>query len=170
MSKYSENTLEESKRLRGTLLVTIFFVFMVFKTLQSILPNSVCIGFGPVMKTDSSRRFKWYSTHNQYASFKLVLYCGWLTLVYPNPQQREADLKLTYLSCGILFELSWWAHFHCRAKTYAYWVWHSSKIGELCFLLYFEFGSMIFSCKKADNNDGNEAKMIKNPMKHAVAV
>ena len=38
--------------------------------------------------------------HNQYVSFKLTsLYCGLrIILVYPNPQKREADLRLT---CGL---------------------------------------------------------------------
>ena len=40
------------------------------------MPNSVRIGFGPAMKTGSSRRFKWYPQH-MWASFKLAsLYCG----------------------------------------------------------------------------------------------
>ena len=36
--------------------------------------------------------------HNLYVSFKLAfIYCGLrLILVYPNPQKREADLKLRY--------------------------------------------------------------------------
>ena len=36
---------------------------------------------------------------------------------------------------GVLFESSWWARFHGSVKTFAYWVWHSSYIGELwCFI------------------------------------
>ena len=38
----------------------------------------------------------------------------------------------SHVGCGVSFELSWWARFHGRAKTYADWVWYSSKIGELC--------------------------------------
>ena len=43
--------------------------------------------------------------HNLYVSFKLTfLYCGLrLILVYPNPQQREADLTLTYRLWGIVW-------------------------------------------------------------------
>ena len=42
--------------------------------------------------------------HNLYGSFKLTsLYCGLrIILVYPNPQYREADLKLTYGLWGIV--------------------------------------------------------------------
>ena len=41
--------------------------------------------------------------HNLYVSFKLTsLYCGLrLILVYPNPQKREGDLKLTHRLWGI---------------------------------------------------------------------
>ena len=41
-----------------------------------------------------------------------------------------SDLKL-HTGCWVSFESSWWARFHGRAKTYADWVWYSSKIGEL---------------------------------------
>ena len=42
--------------------------------------------------------------HKLYVSFKLTsLYCGLrIILVYPNPQQREADLTLTYRLWGIV--------------------------------------------------------------------
>ena len=42
--------------------------------------------------------------HNLYVGVKLTsLYCGLrLILVYPNPQQREADLTLTYRLWGIV--------------------------------------------------------------------
>ena len=42
--------------------------------------------------------------HNLYVSFKLTsLYCGLrLILVYPNLQETEADLKLTYRLWGIV--------------------------------------------------------------------
>ena len=42
--------------------------------------------------------------HNLYVSVKLTsLYCGLrLLLVSPNPQQREADLTLTYRLWGII--------------------------------------------------------------------
>ena len=39
-------------------------------------------------------------------------------------------MTLTY---GVSFQSSWWARFHGSVKTNAEWVWHSSKIGELCF-------------------------------------
>ena len=38
----------------------------------------------------------------------------------------------SHIGCGVSFEAAWWAHFHSRAKTYADWLWYSSKIGELC--------------------------------------
>ena len=42
--------------------------------------------------------------HNLYVSVKLTsLYCGLrIILVYPNPQKREANLKLTYRLRGII--------------------------------------------------------------------
>ena len=42
--------------------------------------------------------------HNLYVSVKLTsLYCGLrLILVYPNPQEREDDLTLTYGLWGIV--------------------------------------------------------------------
>ena len=40
--------------------------------------------------------------------------------------------------CGVLFESSWWACFHGSAKTYAYWVWYSLQIGELCRMMGFD--------------------------------
>ena len=39
------------------------------------------------------------------------------------------------IGCGVSFESSWWARFHGSAKTYAYWVWHSLQMGELCVIL-----------------------------------
>ena len=36
------------------------------------------------------------------------------------------------MDCGVSFESSWWARFHRSVKTFAYWVWHSLHIGELC--------------------------------------
>ena len=68
--------------------------------------------------------------HNLYVSFKLTShYCELrIILDYPDPQQREADLKLRY---RVPFESSLWARFHGRAKTYKDRVWYSSKIGEL---------------------------------------
>ena len=61
-------------------------------------------------------------------SFKLTSHCGLrMILVYPN--SREAT---SHIGCGVSFEsLSWWACFYGSAKTYADWVWYSSKVGEL---------------------------------------
>ena len=42
---------------------------------------------------------------------------------------------------GVSFKSSWWARFHGRVKTYAYWVWYLSKIGELWFPM--EVGSFM---------------------------
>ena len=41
--------------------------------------------------------------------------------------------KLTWnspIGCGVSFESSWWERFHSHVETFAYWVWHSSLIGE----------------------------------------
>ena len=43
------------------------------------------------------------------------------------------------IGCGVSFELSCWACFHGRAKTYAGWLWHSSYIGELWYLFLGHF-------------------------------
>ena len=59
--------------------------------------------------------------HNLYLSFKSAsLYCGLrLILVYPNPQKREADLKLRYRLKGIVWivlmsPFSWQCQNPCR--------------------------------------------------------
>ena len=69
--------------------------------------------------------------HNLYVSFKLTsLYSG---------LRKGMSTWNSHIGCGVSFESSWWALFHGRAKTYADWVWHSSKIGEL-WALFFPWG------------------------------
>ena len=48
-----------------------------------------------------------------------------------NPKPTVKGSWNSHLDCGVLFESFLWARFHDRAKTYADWVWYSSKIGEL---------------------------------------
>ena len=71
-----------------------------------LISNSVIIGFGPAMKTTSSRRFKRYPT--TYVSFKLTsLYCV-LRIILPvfiavsKPMLTEFGIHQRLESCALL--------------------------------------------------------------------
>ena len=90
------------------------------------MPNSVRIGFGPVMKTGSSIQFKWYPTTYMWVSsqcpFTVGLRLSWFILIY----SKRKTTFISHVDCCVSFGSSW-ACFHGRAKTYGNWVWHSSK-------------------------------------------
>ena len=89
------------------LLPSIFEVHLLtlkYTTLQSIMNAKLSLqGF---WHCHENRLIKTIQRipHNLYVSFKLAsLYCGLrIILVYPNPQSREVNLKLTYRLWGIV--------------------------------------------------------------------
>ena len=96
------------------------------------MPISDRIGFGPAMKMGSSRRFLRYPTTYMWVSswlpFTMDEGLSWFILIH----SKGMPTWNSHIGCGVSLELSWWAHFHGRVKTYADWVWYLSKIGELC--------------------------------------